>query len=259
MNTPAVLRVIEGHARVYRYTWRGSAVTTFLNPILFLGALGMWLGDLVDAGAGTGALGGHSYLAWIAPGLLAAAAMQTGFGDSAWPVMAGLKWRKTYGAVLATPIGVRELVLGHLGWVAVRTAMTAAAFAAVAVAFGAFGLAGALAAVPAGVLTGLAFGAPITAFTARIDRDLHLASLQRFVILPMFLFAETIFPLERLPEWLHPVAYLTPLWHGVQLTRAAAIGDATAWHPFAHIAVLLACVAGGVALAVPQFRSRLTP
>lgn len=259
MSTPAALRVMEGHARVYRYTWRGSAVTTFLNPVLYLGALGMWLGELVDRGQGADALGGHSYLAWIAPGLLAASSMQTGFGDSAWPVMAGLKWRKTYQATLATPVGVRDLVVGHLAWVAVRIAMTAAIFAAVALVFGAMDPVGAVAVVPAGVLTGLAFAGPITAFTAWIDRDLHLASLQRFVILPMFLFAETIFPLSRLPESLHPVAYVTPLWHGVQISRGWALGDPTPLPAMVHVAVLASCAALGLLAAVPQFRRKLTP
>jgi lipooligosaccharide transport system permease protein len=253
------LRVLEGHARVYRHTWRGSVFSTFLNPVLYLLAIGVGLGALVDAGPRGAELGDLRYIVWLTPGLLAAATMQTGFNDSSYPVMAGLKWRKTYQATLATPVSVRDLVLGHLGWVAIRVTMTATVFAAVGVAFGAISIRGAVASVGPGLLTGMAFAGPIVAYTASLKKEMHLASLQRFGIVPMFLFSGTFFPISRLPDWIEPLAYLTPLWHGVELTRAAALGLPTTFAPAWHVAVLVACLVVGTVLAQRFIARRMLP
>ncbi len=212
--------------------------------------------SLVDRG-GTGALETVDYLTYLAPGLLAATAMQTGAGDSAWPVMAGIKWVKTYDAMLATPVGVRDLALGHLGWVGVRLAMVSGVYAMVMMLFGAVDvLWGAVAVLPA-VLTGLAFAAPVTAFTAGLDNDMHLASLFRFGIVPMFLFSGTFFPISQLPDWMEPLAVVTPLWHGVELTRGIALRQATEWAPALHVAYLAALTVLGTWLAVRRLRERL--
>jgi lipooligosaccharide transport system permease protein len=251
------LRVLEGRFIWYRHTWRASVITTFLNPVLFLAAMGLGLGTLVDEGAGDATLDGITYLAFLAPGLLAATAMQTGTGDSSWPVMAGMKWIKTYDAALATPVGVGELLYGHLAWVLVRLALTTAVFAGVMVAFGVGTVAGSALAVLPAMLTGIAFGAPVTAYTATLQQEYGLSSLFRFGIVPMFLFSGTFFPVTQLPGWMQPVAYLTPLWHGVELTRAAALGTSPSWNPAVHVAYLLAWTCAGTVLALRFFRRRL--
>ena len=120
MATPLALRVFESRARVYRKVWRGSVFTGFLSPVLYLLAMGLGLGQLVDQNLGVDEL---SYLTFLAPGLLAATAMQTGAGEGAWQVMAGIKWLKTYEATLATPVNVDSLVYGHLLWSTARVAM----------------------------------------------------------------------------------------------------------------------------------------
>ena len=149
------MRVVESGARVYRRTWRASVISTFLNPVLYLLAMGVGLGSLVDEGGGADL--GMPYLTFLAPGLLAATAMQTGAGDASYPVMAGLKWRKTYHAALATPIGVPALVLGHLGWVALRLLFVTMVFSGVMAVFGATSVMESLLAVPPATLTGVAF------------------------------------------------------------------------------------------------------
>ncbi|HEY5728263.1 MAG TPA: ABC transporter, partial [Acidimicrobiia bacterium] len=128
MAVSATLRVFETHARTYRHTFRGSLISTFLNPVLYLAAMGVGLGTMVDGGTGTEPIPGVPYVAFLAPGLLAAAAMQTGTADASYPVMAGIKWTKTYHAALATPVGITDLVGGHLAWVLARVAMTVVAF-----------------------------------------------------------------------------------------------------------------------------------
>ena len=251
------LRVFEASAAAYRRTYRGSLITTFLNPVLYLAALGAGLGSLVDAGTGAAPLPGVGYLAFLAPGLLAAAAAQTGAGDASYPVMAGLKWRRTYHAVLATPVGIADLVAGLLGWVLVRVTMTAVVFAAVMTAFGAAPLPRALLACLPAILTGIAVGAAVCAFTASLDSEYGLAYLFRFGIIPMFLFSGTFFAITQLPGWVQPLARLTPLWHGVELSRAVALDTAPAWPAAVHVAYLVAWLGVGVALAVRNFRRRL--
>lgn len=250
------LRVVEAGARVYRRTWRGSVISTFLNPILYLLAMGVGLGELVDEGTGGASLE-LPYLTFLAPGLLAAAAMQTGAGDASYPVMAGIKWRRTYEATLATPIGVPELVLGHLGWVAVRLTFVATVFSMIMVLFDATTIVEGLASIPPAVLTGIAFSAMVTAYTATLKNEVGLSSLFRFVIIPLFLFSGTFFPIEQLPDYLEPIAYITPLWHGVELCRGFALGIEFTVHPLVSIAYLAALTVVGALLAIRVLGKRL--
>lgn len=253
----ATLLVVEARARTYRHVWRASVISTFLNPALYLLAMGLGLGSLVDRGGGEVAIPGGSYVAFLAPGLLVATAMQIGAGDSSWPVIAGMKWQKTYHAALATPIGTTDLVRGHLLWVAVRLLMATLAFVVVMAVFGAASVGAGLVALPVAVLTGLAFAAPVAAFAARLERDTGLAALFRFGIIPMFLFSGTFFPITQLPGWLQPVAYATPLWHGVELARGAVLGVATTAAAWVHVGYLAAVAALGVIGAQRAFARRL--
>lgn len=255
MTLPPSLRVTEAGARVYRHTWRGSVVSTFLNPVLYLVAMGVGLGTLVDEGPGADL--GISYLTFLAPGLMAATAMQTAAGDASYPVMAGIKWRKTYHAVLATPVGVRALVVGQLGWVSLRLVFVTAVYALVMTLFGATTLGEGLLAVPPAVLTGMAFAAPITALTATMKNETGLVTLFRFVIVPLFLFSGVFFPISQLPDLIEWLAYLTPLWHGVALCRSVALGLPFAVNPWLSVAYLTAWAAVGTPLAVRQMRRRL--
>ena len=252
MSTPLALRVVEANARSYRRVWKGTVVTAFVNPVLFLLAMGLGLGSMVEEGVGD-----IRYITFIAPGLLAAAAMQTAALESTWPVMAGMRWQKTYHGTLATPVGTSDMVAGNLAWISVRCAMACLAFALVTGVMGAADLDRMLLSVPGGVLTGLAFAAPLMAFTATAKNENRLSSIFRFAIMPMFLFSGTFFPVAQLPGWLQPVAYLTPLWHGVDLVRSIAIGVSSEMSPLIHIAYLAAWVVGGWWGATLTFRKRL--
>src|SRR5947199_10318343 len=135
MSSPAV-RSLQSWAYRYKRTWRGSAVSSILQPVLFLAAMGLGLGSLVNRGHTNNTLGGVTYLVFLAPALLAAAAMQTAAMESAWPVMAAVKWLKTYDAMLATPLRVRDVLAGHLTWITLRVAMGASVFVVVMALFG---------------------------------------------------------------------------------------------------------------------------
>ena len=252
MSAQIALRVVEANARAYKRVWKGTLVTAFVGPVLFLLAMGRGLGSMVEEGVES-----VGYLAYIAPGLLATAAMQTAAVESTWPVMAGIKWQKTYEGALATPVGTNHLVAGNLVWIGVRTAMASGAFAIVAALLGAAPFWRLLLTLPAAVLLGLAFAAPLMAFTATAKNENRLSSIFRFAIVPMFLFSGTFFPVTQLPGWMQPVAYLTPLWHGVDLVRSIAIGVSSDTPASVHVTYLVAWVIGGWLIANHTFRKAL--
>jgi lipooligosaccharide transport system permease protein len=249
------LRVVQRNALVYRRVWHGSVFSSFLQPTLFLLAMGLGLGAMVDSG-GADLPGGVRYAEFLAPGLLAAAAMQTAAFESAWPVLGKMMWHHNYEAVVATPMGVRELVFGELMWIAIRLASISVAFVLVMCAFGIPRSLLVVCAIPAAVLTGLAFAAPIVAFTATLKEANWFNVLFRFVITPLFLFSGVFVPVSRLPEPLARAAWFTPLFHGVELVRGFTL-DAipTSW-PI-HVAYLIALIAVGVVVAQRTFRRRL--
>jgi lipooligosaccharide transport system permease protein len=263
--TPA-LRVLEHELLVYRRVWRGSIFSSFLSPVLYLAAMGVGLGSLVDAGGGAGAgtgsasgaaLAGVSYLAFVAPGLLAATAMQTAAGESTFPIMAGLVWVKSFHGMTATPIQPADVVIGKLTYIGLRLLLVVGVFFVVTVLFGALAGPGAVLAVPAALLTGLAFAAPIAAYSAT-QRDANgFNALFRFGVIPLFLFSGTFFPIEQLPDILQAVAHVTPLWHGVDLCRSLALGTAEPVQTVIHLAYLGTMTAAGVAAAFVTFRRRL--
>jgi lipooligosaccharide transport system permease protein len=240
----------------YRRTWRGSIYSSVLNPLLFLGAMGLGLGTLVNT-HGTARLGGMSYLAFLAPGLLAATGMQTAVGETTYPVYGSVKWNKTYQAAVASPLRPADVFHGHLLFVTMRLAMNCAIFLAVAVALGGIRSAWALAALPVAVLTGLAFATPIEAWAVTRTKDSSFAMIYRFGMIPLFLFSGTFFPVTQLPAWLRPVAYLTPLWHGVSLCRALSLGSVYPPGALVHVAYLVALTVAGVAAGNRSYRRRL--
>jgi lipooligosaccharide transport system permease protein len=255
-SPPLALRAFEYWIFQYRRTWRGSAVSTVLFPVLFLASMGLGLGTLVDSSA-SGGVEGHSYLVFLAPGLLAATAMQTGVGESTYPVMGAIKWVKTYHAMLATPLGVLDVMVGHLLYIAARVLLGSVVFLAVMAVFGAVDSPLGLLTLPAAVLTGMAFSAPVAAFAAVNDNDSGFAILMRFVVTPLFLFGGVFYPVQQLPVVLEQLAYLTPLWHGVALSRGLALGTVSAGAALGHALYLSAWIAAGTWFAARNYRRRL--
>ena len=249
------LRVAERNAAVYRRTWRGTLFMTFLSPILYLATMGLGLGGFVDRN-GT-LVEGVSYLTFLAPGLLAAQAMNTASFECTYPVLGMIVWQRTFEGMLVTPLGVRGLLGGLLAWVTVRLTMVATVFLTVIFVFGASRSPAAVAAIPVAVLTGLAFAAPLIAFTATQKNDNGFAAVFRFGVTPLFLFSGTFFPVERLPAFIQPIAWVTPLYHGVELTRGIMLGRAEPASAVVHLLVLVAFVVGGTVGAGVLLRRRL--
>ena len=254
--TVAALRMVEREARVYRRTWRGSAISGLIEPVFFLAAMGLGLGGLVRSGAGS--VEGVDYIDFLAPGLLAASLMQTAIGESTWPVLAAIKWAKTYDAILATPIRVVDLLVGRIAWIAIRLGLSALAFFLVAIPFGVWHSPLAVLVVPVAMLTGLAFAIPVHGYAATIEQDSGFVLLYRLGIIPLFLFSGTFFPISQLPGGLQAVAKVTPLWHGVALCRDLALGRAE-WAPsLLHLGYVLLVIAVTFAYALRAFTRRLT-
>ena len=240
--------VVAWHAHSYRRLWFGTLTTSFLNPIFFLVSVGVLLGTLVDRSDPD--LGGLSYLEFVAPALVATTAMQTAASVTTFPMKAGLKWLRTYHAVIATPVRVSELVAGVLAWAGIRILVATTVFVLVAAVAGAFTSPLAVLAPVAALLCGLAFAALLAAITTGTDSDQWLVAIFRFILVPLFLFSGTFFPVEQLPDWIEPLAWVTPLWHGVELTRDLATGTASAGPTAIHVAYLVTLTVVGAALAV---------
>jgi lipooligosaccharide transport system permease protein len=249
-------RVFEHRFLQYRRTFRASIFTGFLSPVLFLTAMGIGLGGYVSNDA---ALGGVPYLVFLAPGLLAATAMQSASFEATFPIMGGLVWMKTYHAMYATPITPRDIALGNLAWIAARLTMICTIFTIVIVAFGAAESPLIVLAIPAAVLTGMAFAGPIAAFSATQKTPSKFAAIFRFGITPLFLFSGTFFPITSLPAALQALAWLTPLFHGVALTRGLSLGT-IADDPVAtviHVTYLTTLAVVGGYLTIRNIRRRL--
>ena len=249
-------RVFEHRLLLYRRTFRSSIFSSFLSPVLFLTAMGIGLGGYVS---NTASLGGVAYLDFLAPGLLAAMAMQTASFEATFPIIRGFIWNKVFHAMAATPIAPRDIALGSLLWIAARLTLTSAIFTLVIVLFRAFESPLVVFCIPAAVLTGMAFAGPIAAYSATQKNPNRFATIFRFGITPLFLFSGTFFPVSSLPPALQVVAWLTPLFHGVALTRSLSLGtigeDPAA--AVVHLAYLMTMAGVGAWLATRTVERRL--
>ena len=242
---------------VYRRIWRSSVWSSVLGPVFYLGAMGFGLGSLVNK-HGTASLGGVSYLAFVAPAILASSAMNTGMQEASWPVFGSLKWNKIYIGAQSSPLRPEDIFRGHLIFMAMRLAMNAAVTIAFMWAFGAVRSAWVVLAWPVAVLTGVAFAAPIAAYAVLAKNELSFIYIFRFGMMPLMLFSGTFFPLSQLPGWLRAVAYATPLWHGVALCRALSLGAGLSpLGALGHVAYLAVLAAIGIWAGGRTYRRRL--
>ncbi len=251
----AAFIVVEGMWTWYRRNWRATVVSSVVQPVLFLLALGFGFGSQVRP---SGATGGLDYVVYLAPALLAATAVQIAAFESTYPVLSAFKWQQTYLGIAASPITPAQIFGGHLLWVALRLAVSGAAYLAVAAALGTLTSVGVLLSLVVSVLAGLALSAPIAAYSATLQTEgQQFNALFRFVVMPMTLFAGTFFPVAQLPGWLRPLAWVTPLWHGTELSRGAAFGDLAPLAAAGHLAYLFAMLGAGTWFGIRTFTRRL--
>lgn len=249
-------KVVQRNGLVYRRVWRGSLLFSFLNPLLFLTAMGLGLGAVVNR-QNPEAFGGVSYLMFFATGMLPATCMNAATFECAWPIHSKFVWTKNYEAMLATPLRILDLYLGEIVWLTLRLFMIAVPFFGVMWAFDVVSSGQSLLAIPVAVLTGLGFGGGVIAFSATIDRDDSFNGLFRFVITPLFLFSGTFFPLEIAPSWIQGIANATPLYHGIQLVRDLSLYEVAWPEAVWHLAYLVGFLFLTSAFALRQYRKKL--
>jgi lipooligosaccharide transport system permease protein len=227
-------------------------------PFLYLTAMGVGLGSFIDDNAGPGALGGASYLAFIAPGLLAITAMQTAIGETTYPVMGGFKWHRVYFSMAASPLKTADIVAAQLLFVLARILITCGFFALILALYSAIGTWWqAILVLAVVILIGAAHATPMIAIASRMRSESGFALVFRLGVAPMSLFSGAFFPISQLPHVIQWLAYVTPVWHGVDLCRMLTLGGGSAWLAVVHIAYLAAFVAVGWYFSVTGFTRRL--
>lgn len=259
MSTPASVRAWEAHVTLYRSVWKSNVMGSFVQPLLYLLGMGLGVGALVDDGNQNDTLlDGLTYFQFLAPALLATTAMMIASNEALWPVLGGFKWWKKFHSEAATPLTPNEIAGGVALWQITKSFIAVFGVAVVLLVFPDTRSWGVLLAIVFGTLTGAAFAAPITAWSASRDTDTSFPTINRFVIIPLFLFGGAFYPISQLPDWMETIAIATPLWHGVELCRNSVYDRLELWPTVGHVAYLVTMAVVGWLLAARSFRRRLS-
>ncbi|WP_445155029.1 ABC transporter permease [Arthrobacter sp. Hor0625] len=246
-----VLRVMKG------YGWT-IVMYGVGQPVAYLFAMGVGLATLVDTGS-TAAFGGVSYLAFIAPALLVSAAVMTAANEFTFPVMDGFKWRRVYYGPHASPLTPEQIAAGQIIAVTVRFVLQSAIYFGVVALFGASPSGWGWVSILVATLAGLAFGLPLMAYAATVKDDRgQFAMVMRFIVMPLFLFSGTFFPLDTLPLAVRWIGWISPIWHGTELGRVFSYGyEEAPLLTVVHIVFLLGLAVAGWVLTRRLFAKRM--
>ena len=246
------LRLIERNLYVYKHGWL-IIVSGFFEPLFYLLSIGFGLGALIGTIPGPGGQP-ISYQLFVAPALLASSSMNGAISEATFNFFFKLNYNKTFTSILSTPLSPGDVAVGELAWALIRCGLYAIGFMAVMVVLGLVVSPWVVFAVPAALLIGFAFGAVGMAATSYMKtwQDFDLIQL---VILPLFLFSGTFYPIETYPDALRVLVQLTPLYQGVDLIRSLTVG-AISPILLVHVAYLLAMGIAGL-LVVSRRLDRL--
>jgi len=248
-NVRAVLE--RGFKVIGNQNWT-IVVSGFFEPVFYLLAMGYGLGGLV--GEVTGPDGTPmSYVAYIAPALLATSAMNGAIYDSTWNVFFKMRFARIYEAMLSTSLGPLDVAAGEIAMALFRGLLYACAFLGVIAVLGIATSWWALAMVPVAVLIALGFAAVGMAVTSWFT-NFQQMELINIVLLPMFMFSATLFPIEIYPQPIQWFIQAMPLWHGVELMRQLSVGVFTA-ATVGHLAYFVVMSVGGVAFCTLRLRA----
>jgi lipooligosaccharide transport system permease protein len=253
---PTIWQIVEHEWLDAKRFWVSVVVSGLLAPLLYVLALGIGLGSVVNK---HGNSLGVPYVQFVAPAFLAAAALQTAAASATFPVMAGFHWVKYYHGMAATPMTPRQICDGKILWIGMRVFLSSLLYLGIVAAVGGLHRWQGVLGVFAATLCGLAFATPVLAMSASVTPEGQAFNiLFRFVVTPMFLFSGTFYPISTLPAWGEVIAYVSPLWHGTHLARGAALGTSSDLATLGHVGYLVLWFVAGVALARWRFRVKLT-
>jgi len=244
-----------------------SLLSQLVAPILYLLALGLGLGGVVNHNGGNASLG-TPYLTYIAPALIAATALQVGVGDATYPILhGGFKYQRIYFAMNAAPLTASQIARAILTWIAYKAAGAALIYYLIVACFGGLRSIGSILILPVATLGALAIATPIAAYSATIeDEGGSFNVIFRFIVMPMFLFSGTFYPITSLPGWVRVLAWISPLWHATELSRWVAlgplhlrsgVGSLSLQMAGLHLLFLVVPAVVGAVLAVRKFQNRL--
>ena len=190
------------------------------NPVLYLVSIGLGVGSYIDKNTGGMGVDGVSYITFLAPALLATAAIQGAIDESVYPTLEGFKWNKTFFSMNATPLSGNHIAMGVFFNSLVRVVFTAVVYWFVMLAFGVLESPRSWLAIFTAVMAGAAFGAIMQALAGLLENEnIFFTVLNRFVIMPLFLFSGTFYPLTNMPIYLQWIGWISPLWHATELGR----------------------------------------
>lgn len=253
------IAVAEARLRNMLHWGLSIAMVSLGNPILYLFSIGIGIGALVNANGGANQLGGVDYLTFVAPALLASAALVAFQDETSFPVLEGLIWNKNFFAMNSTLLSSSNIVGGVLAAAFVRALFTVVIYEGVLLLFGAITLSVVWPMFYTALFGGLAFGSGILAAASYVkQQDMFFAVVFRFIVAPMMLFSGTFYPLETMPVYLQWVGWLSPLWHATDLGRTLSYGHPQLlWVTITHWLYLGLWVAVGIPVATRKIAKRL--
>ena len=195
------------------------------NPVLYLVSIGLGVGAYIDKNTGGMGVDGVSYITFLAPALLATAAIQGAIDESVYPTLEGFKWNKIFFSMNSTPLSGNHIATGVFLNSLIRVTFTAIIYWLVMLAFGVLESPRAWMAIFTAIMAGAAFGAMMQALAGMLENeDIFFTVLGRFVIMPLFLFSGTFYPLTNMPIFLQWIGWISPLWHATELGRWLTYG-----------------------------------
>lgn len=240
--------------------WLGAIlVTSFANPIIYLLAIGIGVGSLVDSNTGGQGINGVSYLTFLAPALLATASIQAAMDETSFPTLEGFVWNKSFYGMNSTQLTGSQIVDGVMIAAFVRAFLTSGVYLVVLWLFGAVTIEAMPLLFLVASLAGMSFGSLMLAATSFVkEDDGFFAIVYRFVVAPMFLFSGTFYPLEQMPIFLQWIGWISPLWHSTNLSRALSYGlEVQGWLLIVHVVFLVGTLVLGLLIGKRQFARRL--
>lgn len=245
--TGLVWRVFWRNLTVFRKNWKANIMFNFIEPILYLAAMGYGLGSYVRD------VGGVPYISFLAPGLVASSAMWATAAECTYDSFTRLHYQKVYHAIIATPVSVEEVVAGEMLYGVFKSVLYGSVILVVLLCFNLVRSPWVLGVPAVLALSGLVFAEMAliwTSFTPRVETFNYFFTL---IITPMFLFGGIFFPVEGLPAAVQTLSWFTPLYHAATLTRALVLGQGASglW-----VHVLWLAVVGAVFFKPPIYLMR---